>query len=165
MEIEEKKDEEIGEIKIDYFEIYFGKSKDYYLPKLIAFENGKKYSFNIGAFFFGIFWLLYRRLYVHSLIVFLVIFVESSIEKFLLTRLENTKHIQISLTIIWTILLGFVLGYLGNYFYLKHSKKKVENIISSTNDERKKIKKLKRSGSGNWILVLLMLLLFGLAVL
>jgi len=154
MEIEEKKNEKIGEVNIEYFEQYFGKRKDYFIPKLIALKNGKKFSFNIGAFFFGIFWVFYRRLYIHSLIILFVVFVESKIENILLIRLGDTKDMEISIKFIWLITFGIILGYFGNYFFLKRSINRVENIISSTSDEKIKMENLKKSGSGNWILVL-----------
>lgn len=164
MQFEENKDVKIGDVKIEYFENFFGERKDYFIPKLIALENGKKYSFNIGAFFFGIFWVLYRRLYIHSLIIFFVVIVESKIEKILLIRLGDTRDMEISLRVIWLIVFGIILGYSGNYFYLKHSKKRVEVIVSSTDDETIKMKKLRKSGSGNWILVLSILLILVLAL-
>ena len=159
MEIEEKKDETIGGVKIEYFENYFGKRKDYFIPKLIALENGKKYSFNYGAFFFGIFWVLYRRLYVHSLIIFLIVMIESMIEMWLLDYYRYDRDLEISMRVIWLLIYGIVLGYLGNYFYLKSSKKKIEQISLSQEEESFKMRKLKKLGSGNWILVLSFLLI------
>ncbi len=157
MEIEEQKYEKIEDINIEYFENYFGNSKDYYMPKLIAFERGKKYSFNLSAFLFGMFWFLYRRLYIHSLIILLVILIESRLERIVITLLGNTKDIELSLRITWLIMFGIVCGYFGNYFYLKQSKKKVEQIIEKTAEESQKMRKLKKAGSGNWIIVLLIL--------
>ncbi|NOU19768.1 MAG: DUF2628 domain-containing protein [Bacteroidales bacterium] len=154
MEIEEAKNENIGDVKIEYFEIYFGKRKGYFIPKLIDLENGKRFSFNIGAFFFGIFWVLYRRLYILSLIIIGVAFVESKIEEFLVNRLGDSPDIEISLRVLWLLVYGTILGYFGNYFFLKHSKRKVEKIVSSTDEETIKMKKLKKAGSGNWILIL-----------
>jgi len=164
MEIEEQKNDKIEDINIEYFENYFGNSNDYYMPKLIAFERGKKYSFNLRAFLFGMFWFLYRRLYIHSLIILLVILIESVIERIIITWLGNTKDIELSLRITWLIMFGIVCGYLGNYFYLKQSKKKVEQIIEKTSEESQKMRKLKKSGSGNWIIVLLILVVSILSI-
>jgi len=153
MEMEELKDEMTGDIKTEYLEQYFGKKKDYYLPKLQALENGEKYSFNLNAFLFGVFWVLYRRMYFHVFILLLVAVAESKLEKILLDRLGNTYDMQMSLRLLWLIIFGTVLGNFGNYFFLEYSKKKVKKIISTTDDEVIKMKKLKKSGSGNWIII------------
>jgi len=155
MEIEELKNEIIGEINIEYFEQFFGKSKDYYIPKLIAHENGKKFSFNLSAFLFGHFWVLYHRMYLNAFILFVIIVVESKFENILLKILGNTYNIDMSLRYLWYIIFGTLVGNLGDYFFLEHSKKRVKKIISTTDEEEIKMKKLKKSGSGNWILVVI----------
>jgi len=152
--MEEEKVDLIGNIELKNYELYFGTRKDYFIPKLIDFEKGKRISFNIGPFFFGIFWFLYRRLYIHSLIIFIIVIFELFIERQLLKRIGNSQNAEITLRIIWLLVSGIILGYLGIYFFLKQSKKKIENIMNSSIDEFLKIKRLKKSGSGNWILVL-----------
>jgi hypothetical protein len=153
MEMEELKDEMTGDIKTEYLEQYFGKKKDYYLPKLQALENGEKYSFNLNAFLFGVFWVLYRRMYFYVFILLLVAVAESKLEKIILDRFGNTYDMQMSLRLLWLIIFGTVLGNFGNYFFLEYSKKKVKKIISTTDDEEIRMKKLKKSGSGNWIII------------
>lgn len=167
MEIEKINDDTIGDIKAEYYKHYFGKKKDYYLPILKALENGEEYSFNLSACIFGWFWVLYRRMYFHALIIFFVLLAESSLEKILLERFGNTHDMQMSLRVLWLIILGIVFGNLGNYFFLVYSKKKVKKIISTNDDEVIKIKKLKKSGGGNWMiivsiaLILVLLLILG----
>lgn len=163
MEIEETTDENI-ENTTKYFEQFFGERKEYYFPKLIALDIGKKFSFNIGSFFFGIFWFLYHRLYLHSLIILLIAMVESKVRKMLLIKFGDTQDMEMMFRMIWISAFAVTLGYCGNYFLLKHSKKKVANIISSTDDEALRMKKLKKSGSGNWILILSIIILLVLAI-
>jgi hypothetical protein len=164
MEIDKSQIEKINEVKIEYFEQYFGASKEYYLSKLIDLENGKKFSLNISALLFGIFWFLYRRLYIHSLTIFLVVIIESKIENILLERLGDTKDLEILLRFISISIFGLLLGFLGNYYFLKQSIRRVKNIISYTFDEKLIMLKLKKSGSGNWILVLSIVSIFILAL-
>lgn len=151
--MEELKDEMTGDIKTEYLEQYFGKKKDYYLPKLQALENGEKHSFNLNAFLFGVLWVLYRRMYFYVFILLLVGVAESKLEKILLDRFGNTYDMQMSLRFLWLIIFGIVLGNFGNYFFLEYSKKKIKKIISTTDEEVIRMKKLKKSGSGNWIII------------
>ena len=86
------------------------------------------------------------------------------IEKKLLDYFEYNYDIEISIRVIWLLVYGIALGYLGNYFYLKSSKKKIEKISLSQEEESLKIKKLKKLGRGNWILVLSFLLIVILSI-
>jgi len=116
------------EYQEDYFSAYFGNDADYYLRKLEQYQNGQKFSFNIGAFFFGIMWMLYRKLYVLALVYVALIITQG----LLLTNLAEHFHIP-KQTITYVdqglmLLWGVILGFLGNYFYLRKAKAQVRKI-------------------------------------
>ncbi len=66
-------DEKIGENTAGDLAVYTRTSARNYIKKFKRFENGKKLSFNFGAFFFAPGWFFYRKLYKVG-IFFLVAF-------------------------------------------------------------------------------------------
>ena len=102
---------------LQLFELYFQKSKEYYLDKLTKYKSGQKFTFNIFAFLFGLFWFVYRKMYLQALIILLVIIGEGFIEQLILTNSvdENTSSI---INIISTIAIATITGLLGNNLYI-----------------------------------------------
>ncbi|RUM60913.1 MAG: DUF2628 domain-containing protein [Persephonella sp.] len=103
------------------------KNSDYYLIKwkLMA-ETGSKISWNWPAFFFGIYWMVYRKMYVYALIILII---------GLLLSLIPLINIIAGL-VVW---IGF--GMFGNYVYAMHTYKKLKelSLISSNPEDLKKL--------------------------
>lgn len=56
-------DELIGGLKAGDIALYTQANAKRYLPKFKRLANGKKFSFNFGAFFFSAHWFFYRKMY------------------------------------------------------------------------------------------------------
>ncbi len=105
---------------------FIGKNSDYYLQKW-GFTNGvvtKETSWNWAAFFFGIFWLGYRKMYRY-IIIFLASFLALDLLLLLLNvnvaflcAMDQAIGIGISIT----------LGLFGNYFYYLHGRRKIREL-------------------------------------
>lgn len=117
--------------KTDLFKAYFTENSSFYLAKLERLEQGKKYSFNFEAGFFGIIWFFYRKMYKEGIIIFLIFTAIAAVTEITLSLINpydesNGIYSQLSL---WA--LQFVtLGFLGNWIYLAKSKKVVDKFIS-----------------------------------
>jgi hypothetical protein len=85
---------------------FIGKNAENYIQKFKKFnvDGADKFSWtwHWPAFFFGFWWLLYRKLYVWALIAFLLLMIPY-----------------------WFFLNSFVYGVIANYIYCKHVKKKI----------------------------------------
>ncbi len=79
------------EIKEAYLSVYFGKNSDYYLDRWKEYKDGRKISFKPYAFLFGIFWFLYRKMYLIFLLIIVVLIVEGIVEDYILTELLKIK--------------------------------------------------------------------------
>jgi len=150
---------------IELYEIFFSKRKDYYIEKLHLNVEGKRFTFNYAPLIFGIFWFLYRKMYLESLIIFLILFAESNFENMVLIKLigaEETKLFSIFFTIISSIIAGFI----GNLLYINFAKK---NIIKSKNNyvdfEERKDYLLKKGGTSFIPVILVIFLLIGVTLL
>lgn len=122
---------------------YVGKKREYYAKKFREMKDtNKKNTWNWCAFFFGPFWLVYRKVYVPA---FVVAVVSAFMESFLLQ---------------WTLFI--LVGIFGNYIYMTHIEKLVmkEKSFASGLDREKFINK--NAGTsivGIFVLLLVMLLI------
>lgn len=88
------------------FANFIGKNSDQYLQDFRKFNVDGSHKFvltwNWAAFFFGFWWILYRKLYVWALIAFFLLFIP-----------------------FWIFVSSIVYGLTANYIYYKYAKKKI----------------------------------------
>lgn len=125
--------------------IFIGEKSEKYLSKFQKFRNGTTDTFSITwhwpAFFTGIWWPLYRKLYLWAFINFLVSIIP---------------------------LVGFawmiVLGMIGNYVYYKHAKKKILEIKSLHASSDISISLAQAGGVNRWVITVVTVLV-GISIL
>ena len=115
-----------------------GKQQTYYMASFINQEaRGYKpaLSWNGSAFIFGIFWLLYRKMYLFAILFASVMVILSIyiIYPYLQNHLFYDKYLiikpSIDVTVIFCISISAVfLGLFGNYFYYLHVDGKLRNV-------------------------------------
>lgn len=126
------------------FQSFIGEKKSaFYLSK---WSSDKKVSWNWPAFLFTWFWLGYRKIYTHIFLL-LGIFIIIDILSYYLGDLDNVIG----------IILGFVYGLLGNYFYRLHAEKKINKIKGKYTTESQLLEEARKQGgasvAGVWISV------------
>jgi hypothetical protein len=136
--------------RIDLYKEFFTHEREYYAEKLTDFEQGKKYSFNFWAGLFGLSWFCYRKMYVQTVIIFIInsIFAVATAIAISIINPFNVGSYLYSQFVVWP--LSFVvLGFLGNYLYLKKSVKIVDPIMVtdiSQKPENEKIAEIRAKG-------------------
>lgn len=155
--------EEITE-REKYFVTFFGDQPRYYLEEYRHQYFGRKWSFNIGSFFFGFLWFIYRKMYVIAFILFVVNLLLGQLEEWIYTQYEISFDIRKVTSFIVPIAWGFATGFTGNYFYAKFATKKVDEILQAYPDHEKRMTELKRQGGITYlpylVAALLMLVYF-----
>lgn len=123
------------------YEDYFQSNSDYYIKQLNSFNEKGRCFFNVPAFFVGMFWMAYRKMYLHILIIFGLVYLEITIEDTLFNHsiisasaYEIVNYISM---IVWPSLFGFF----SNKLYILKAKKDVSMILreESNIDNVKKI--------------------------
>ena len=122
---------EVDDIEIEIgkqstWETFIGKNTDFYFHQW-GFRDGivtKETSWNWAAFFLGIFWLGYRKMY-HYIFMFLGIFL--AMEIFLLLLNVNDAFLQ-AMNRAVGIGIAVTLGLFGNYFYYLHARRKIQQL-------------------------------------
>lgn len=145
-------DKEIVEQKALY-EAYFQRSADYYIERMVSFPTRKIY-FNPFAFFMGLFWLLYRKLYIEFFAVLLALIVVGYTEDYLFRHTYLYNYQQV---ISWTISILFLIAYgcFANYFYFKKAKRYVDFVNTNFAEEDVKMAYLKKKGGTSMLSVIL----------
>ncbi|WP_205499848.1 DUF2628 domain-containing protein [Rufibacter psychrotolerans] len=135
-----------NDLEEEYYRVYFGSDAEYYLHKLAQYRQGTRFTFNIGAFFFGIFWMLYRKLYKEALLAMVLIVVLSllveNLTKALGLNQSTTTLVNNAFTILWSTFLGFV----GNWLYLRQARAKVTKVLAQQPNEELAAASLQRTG-------------------
>jgi hypothetical protein len=137
-----------------YLAAFFGRQHDYYLEKYKYYHGGVKFTFNIGAFFGGILWFLYRKLFLHAFGIFLLFIIFSIIEGLIFDTLQVSSEFQKLEFLISNFLFATIFGFTGNYFYIKQAEKKITEIISGTESEDECINSLKKNGGVSWTAII-----------
>ncbi|MDM7273552.1 DUF2628 domain-containing protein [Sulfurihydrogenibium azorense] len=118
--------------------LFVGKNADYYIAKWEELGEENKISWNWSAFFFGLLWFAYRKMYPHAFgfIVFSLILQYIQI-------VMKTHPLVIGIT---NILISIFIGMFGNYLYYQYAKSKIKQIKENIKDERQKTVEIVRAG-------------------
>ncbi|MNY11479.1 hypothetical protein D3C86_1445100 [compost metagenome] len=133
------------------------------MEQLKYYEQGKKFRFSYSALIFGIFWFLYRKMYLEFFIIFIFYYLETILENSVLTKLigiEQTKVVNFSVTIILLITLGII----GNNLYIKKAKRTLRQAEVKYSEIEKQKEFIARKGGTSFIYVTILLALFILAI-
>ncbi len=143
----------------DYLPYFFGPQADYYSNVADNLDEGKT-RFNEGAFFFGMFWMAYRKMYQNAAITFALIMTLSALEDWLIPVLSET----FAYALFSNILIGSVIGFMGNRLYITFARKRVEELVTGsvpgTSYDTNLIARIRKQGGVSWIGPLVVLLAF-----
>ncbi len=141
-----------------HYKSFFGKNADYYLNKISLYKKqGKRLSFNSGAFFVSILWLLYRKMYKHAIVLFLsVLFIDYLIS----VMIPLDDNVLFYIDILITVFIALFFGFYGNYLYFLHSEKIIYNIIKEERNSNTIENLISKKGRTNLVLPIIFILLY-----
>lgn len=118
----EQSDETVAE-----WRSFVGPGADYYLQQWRRLRNGDWLTFNLYAFLFGIFWMLYRQMLRPTVIFLSVYFAEGFLERLVFQFLGFDAPLS------WwffgrVILFALALGFLGNWIYYQYALHAIRRI-------------------------------------
>ena len=112
-------------VEENFVPLFIGNNKEYYLTKWQRAEEGsRKYSWNWAAFFLGIGWMAYRKMYKNAWLVLLGLTLLRACE--IGFQLPDNRML-----VVWSAL-PFAWGLWANYMYKQHVDRKVEQILATT---------------------------------
>ena len=144
----------------EIFEKYYQNSPSYYIKQLESYQESGKCSFSVAAFFLGLFWMAYRKMYRVVLIIIGIILAETIIEEMLLNFNVISPDAYEVIDRLSMLVWGGVIGIISNKLYIKRSIKDVEEVLSNNYNDNDINDSITRKGGVNWIAPFI--LLFGL---
>ena len=102
-------------------ESFVVKNTDYYFDRWRSIEHGNPLwlNFNWAAFFAGVMWMLYRKLYPQVGILILVLIANIGIFTYLEEAGIESSGLVAFWDLVFPILVTSVIGFYGNYWYLQ----------------------------------------------
>ena len=142
----------------DAVQTFVGKSYEYYQRKF-ELAPGSIKGFNVAAFFLGVVWMVYRKMYVYTAIVVALLIIDAVLE----TYFPLPEAVGKAIT--WGVYAAF--GILGNMMYKAHVDKKVKEISTAYPPEQVNEQLAKQGGvnlAGAWAFGIGLLVLVGIVV-
>lgn len=131
---------------------FVGKGADYYFGKWKTIERtGNIVSFNLWAFLFGIFWMAYRKMYLFTFVVIVIIIAESVIE----VVFDAPESLDRTASVVY----GVMYALLGNYLYYVHIRKKLAMLRNDFTSPEKINEQIGNVGGTSWISVISLLVI------
>jgi hypothetical protein len=110
--------------------MFVDKNVDYYFDKWGRAKNPKIYAgWNWAAFFFGVFWLGYRKMFKTLITLIIMFFLIDTV--LILFKSGSIKEVNLFFT--------FICGLCGNTFYYNYMKKEIKKIKEINPSENTKL--------------------------
>ncbi len=129
---------------------FVGPRADYYLKRWQRLEASKAPGFNWAAFFFGPYWLLYRRMF-RTFWISLAVIGGITVLLVLATKGDPPRILDAFIAIATTIFFGRF----GTYLYYLHTRRKIALLSLAGEPDSQR---LTRAGGVGWLGVLIFLL-------
>lgn len=114
---------------MDDWRSFIGPNARYYINAWLNIRNGHWFSFNMYAFAFNIFWLLYRKMYQPAILFLSLFFAEGFLERVFFYFYEM-KMPAISWYVLRVFVFAGLLGFLGNWIYYNFTQFKIQWLKS-----------------------------------
>ncbi|WP_207895945.1 DUF2628 domain-containing protein [Hymenobacter gummosus] len=145
-------------INEEYLAAFFGKNADYYLYYWRQLQAGRRVSFNAAAFFVGLFWFIYRRMYGVALLLVGLLIVEAQLEQWLLPRfIPGYNAANPGSVVVVNLVAASLYAAFGNWIYLSHARRKITRVLRRETSEEAILQQLRRRGGTSWTFFLLAL--------
>jgi hypothetical protein len=148
-------------MKEEYLLKFFGRQTDYYKDEYNFINLGGIMSFNIGAFFGGFLWLLYRKLYWQTATFLIMYYCIEVVELYLLEKYSFPADAQRAFIIITNFLIILILGFFGNFALIKHADRKIKKILEKYSDEEQRLNQMSKQGGVSIIALLAAIIITG----
>jgi hypothetical protein len=129
-----------------YLVAFFGDSPAYYLKANRTLFRGENAPFHFPAFLLGLFWFLYRKMYVYAAGIFVLLFMIDMVIQIIGRSMPQYKEALQFFSFFITLAVSIVMGFKGNGIYLGYANRKIHEITSAYSDEHQRLEALKKAG-------------------
>lgn len=153
---------EVNAEDIELYGAFFGGSADYYLEKLEKSKIDRKITFNPYALITGLFWFLYRKLWLEVAVIIVALVVLNVVEDYLYKHTFIGQYYE-NISRIVAIAANVAYGFIANPLYFRKTLKHVNYAKQTFPDQESRISYLRKAGGTSFAAVLFFILLaFGI---
>lgn len=139
----------------DDFRHFVGKDADTYISRWDAMDhsdNRIRWHFTAGVFF--VFWLLYRKMYLYSIILLIAVAVSVNLVAFLFSP-ETSMIVGMGAVVF--------MGLYGNHMYRAQATRKIRDVLAESSDPEERKRLLEARGGVTFVphLVFILMLMLG----
>lgn len=137
------------------FATFIEKKTDYYLDKWNMFENSsEKISWNWSAFFFSAYWMMYRKMYIPAVAVFVSI----RVAKYMIALGGGEFYRLVTLVGL------LATGALGNWLYYTYASRKIDDIADTAGTDDPSVigHTVREVGGTSWMWVFALMIVGGI---
>ncbi|RXM40512.1 hypothetical protein BOQ62_06035 [Chryseobacterium sp. CH21] len=112
---------------------------------------------------FGVFWFLYRKMYLEAIVIYSFFYIESCLENFFLPKIigtEQTKLVSYCVSIIMLIIIGFC----GNLLYINKAKRTIKKVEEKFPEYEQQKEYLNKKGGTTLLYATILLIIIIVAV-
>ncbi|MEK7449193.1 MAG: DUF2628 domain-containing protein [Planctomycetota bacterium] len=151
-----------GDLESRQLSALVGSKAHYYLNKWTPLLRGRSRSagFNWAAFFLSGFWLPYRKMYKATVLLYLIIIVESIVEEVVFVGILGKPETPAALTRVVGLVASMICGTYGNRWYLSHACAVVSELSDTGLRDDALLQKLSNRGGTSLAASLGMFVLF-----
>lgn len=144
-----------GDLSEVYFNAFVGSNTDFYKSAFRKFNDGKEFlGVNPVCILFPIYWLIYRKLYLIALLLFLI----TDFTPYILVRFTTVGEELASIVVVGLIIaINFSLFLSANYMYLKKYEKVERSLRGRDLSQDAIVERIRMKGGTNPIGVLALL--------
>ncbi|MEZ4807854.1 MAG: DUF2628 domain-containing protein [Flavobacteriales bacterium] len=113
-----------------HWRAFFGRNADHYMRQLERVRRGRWPNFHWEAFLLGFMWILYRRMYLVSVCVVILMAVETTVEQGLLRFFEAGWSFEVMLARAMALAYGLAMGFVANRVYHWHARRCINNVTA-----------------------------------
>ncbi len=121
---------DIDENTLHEWRQFVGSQADYYIQSWMRIKQGQFFGFNLHAFVFNIFWLLYRQMFKSVILILSIFFAMSFLEKIAIVYFPIVD-LPFNWIYIKIFLFALFIGYSGNWLYLWHTEEAIRQVKSN----------------------------------
>lgn len=148
-------------IRLTDWHTFFGADDVHHLPELLRQEDGQRPTFNWYAAIFGYYWMVFRKMYLVALAVYLSWLVVETVCALFVLALGLDDEVLLLIEVVLVVASRILYGFYADRIYFWHSERRIRSTLEQTPpiDSVIRLRLVERGGT-SWASVIILFLLF-----